>query len=142
MAVFDMPDQRAMSGSLGDIHPPVPSPVGSPRLPGPANQQQQRGPSQQAAVRPTGPQQQKPPGAQVSGPFSPVKQGAPQSRAPSQQFPATKAETEKQDQGINRKQAMFKQKKRGTSKQRLKREHRIKKMRRKVVACRNLNTMT
>ncbi len=105
--------QRAMSGSLGDIHPPVPSPVGSPRLPGPANQQQQRGPSQQAAVRPTGPQQQKPPGAQVSGPFSPVKQGAPQSRAPSQQFPATKAETEKQDQGINRKQAMFKTEKEG-----------------------------
>ncbi|XP_016350080.1 protein bassoon isoform X1 [Sinocyclocheilus anshuiensis] len=105
--------QRAMSGSLEDIPPPVPSSVGSPRLPGPANQQQQRGPSQQAALRPTGPQQQKPPGAQVSGPFSPVKQGAPQSKGPSQQFPATKAETEKQDQGINKKQAMFKTEKEG-----------------------------
>uniref|UniRef100_A0A8C1KIL2 Bassoon (presynaptic cytomatrix protein) b n=1 Tax=Cyprinus carpio TaxID=7962 RepID=A0A8C1KIL2_CYPCA len=105
--------QRAMSGSLGDISPPVPSSIGSPRLPGPANQQQQRGPSQQAALRPTGPQQQKPPGAQVSGPFSPVKQGVPQSKGPSQQFPATKAETEKQDQGINKKQAMSKTEKEG-----------------------------
>ncbi len=102
-----------MSGSLGDIHPPVPSPVGSPRLPGPANQQQQRGPSQQAAVRPTGPQQQKPPGAQVSGPFSPVKQGAPQSRAPSQQFPATKAETEKQDKALTGNKLCSKQKRGG-----------------------------
>uniref|UniRef100_A0A8C2Q5V1 Bassoon (presynaptic cytomatrix protein) b n=1 Tax=Cyprinus carpio TaxID=7962 RepID=A0A8C2Q5V1_CYPCA len=105
--------QRAMSGSLGDIPPPVPSSVGSPRLPGPANQQQQQGPSQQATLRPTGPQQQKPSGAQVSGPFSPVKQGAPQSKGPSQQFPATKAETEKQDQGINKKQAMSKTEKEG-----------------------------
>ncbi|XP_051529147.1 protein bassoon-like [Myxocyprinus asiaticus] len=58
--------QRAVSGSLGDIPPSVPPSVGSPRLPCPANQLQQRGPSQQATLRPTGPQQQKPPGAQDS----------------------------------------------------------------------------
>lgn len=93
--------------------PPVPPTVGSPRLPGPANQQQQRGPNQQAAIRSAGPQQQKPPGAQVSGPFSPAKQGAPQSKGPSQQFPAAKAETQKQDHGINKKQAMSKTEKEG-----------------------------
>lgn len=107
--------QRAMSGSLGDITPPVPPSVGSPRLPGPANQQQQqqRGSSQQASLRPTGPQQQKPAGAQVSVPFSPVKQGAPQSKGPSQQLPATKIDTKKQDQGNNKKQVMSKTEKDG-----------------------------
>uniref|UniRef100_F1QTK1 Bassoon (presynaptic cytomatrix protein) b n=1 Tax=Danio rerio TaxID=7955 RepID=F1QTK1_DANRE len=106
--------QRAMSGSLGDITPPVPPSVGSPRLPGPANQQQQqRGSSQQASLRPTGPQQQKPAGAQVSVPFSPVKQGAPQSKGPSQQLPATKTDTKKQDQGNNKKQVMSKTEKDG-----------------------------
>ncbi|XP_051532014.1 protein bassoon [Myxocyprinus asiaticus] len=105
--------QRAMSGSLGDIPPPVPPSLGSPRLPGPANQQQQRGPCQQAALRPTGPQQQKQPGAQVSGPFSPVKQGAPQSKGPSQQIPGTKAEPQNQNQGINKKKAMSKTEKDG-----------------------------
>ncbi|XP_055039572.2 protein bassoon isoform X1 [Misgurnus anguillicaudatus] len=105
--------QRAMSGSLGDMPPPVPPTVGSPRLSGPANQQQHRVPNQQASLRPTGPQQQKPHGTQVSGPFSPVKQGAPQSKGPSQQFPATKAETQKQDHVINKKQAMSKTEKEG-----------------------------
>ncbi|TRY91548.1 hypothetical protein DNTS_022317 [Danionella cerebrum] len=55
-----------MSGSLGDIAPPVPPSIGSPRLPGPANQQHQTPHSQQATLRPTGSQQQKAPGAQDS----------------------------------------------------------------------------
>ncbi|XP_056590373.1 protein bassoon [Triplophysa dalaica] len=105
--------RRAMSGSLGDVAPPAPPTVGSPRHLGPANQQQPRGPNQQAALRSPGPQQQKPPGAQVSGPFPPAKQGAPQSKGPPQQFPATKAETQKQDHGINKKQAMSKTEKEG-----------------------------
>ncbi|XP_055724797.1 protein bassoon-like isoform X2 [Salvelinus fontinalis] len=61
--------QRALSGALGDAPLPVPQPMGSPRHSAPANQQQpqQRGPNQQAGLRPTDPhQQQKPLGAQDS----------------------------------------------------------------------------
>ncbi|XP_055724796.1 protein bassoon-like isoform X1 [Salvelinus fontinalis] len=80
--------QRALSGALGDAPLPVPQPMGSPRHSAPANQQQpqQRGPNQQAGLRPTDPhQQQKPLGAQVSGPpFSPAKQ----SKGPAQPSPA------------------------------------------------------
>uniref|UniRef100_A0A3Q3T375 Bassoon (presynaptic cytomatrix protein) b n=1 Tax=Mastacembelus armatus TaxID=205130 RepID=A0A3Q3T375_9TELE len=88
--------QRALSGSLGDISSPVPQPVGSPRPPATANQQppQQKGPNQHSGLRPTGPQQQqKPPGPQVSGPISPVKQAgpAPQTKGVSQASPQTKA---------------------------------------------------
>ena len=83
-----------MSGALGDTPLPAPQPMGSPRHPAPANQlqPQQRGLNQQAGLRPTGPQQQqKPPGAQVSGPpFSPAKQAGPtaQSKGPAQPSPA------------------------------------------------------
>ncbi|CAB1354145.1 unnamed protein product, partial [Coregonus sp. 'balchen'] len=86
--------QRALSGALGDTPLPAPQPMGSPRHPAPANQPQpqQRGPNQQAGLRPTGSQQQqKPPGAQVSGPpFSPAKQAGPtaQSKGPAQPSPA------------------------------------------------------
>lgn len=87
--------QRALSGSLGDIPGPVTQPSGSPRAPTTANQQppQQKGPNQLTGPRPTGPeQQQKPPGPQVSGPISPVKQAAPapQTKGQSQTSPQTK----------------------------------------------------
>ncbi|XP_076125329.1 protein bassoon [Alosa pseudoharengus] len=82
--------QRAMSGALGEPPAPVPQPMGSPGPPGPTNQQQ-RGPGQQAGIRPTGPQQHKPPGAQVSGSHPPAKQVAPQSKAPTQQQPSKAA---------------------------------------------------
>uniref|UniRef100_A0A673ZVC0 Bassoon presynaptic cytomatrix protein n=1 Tax=Salmo trutta TaxID=8032 RepID=A0A673ZVC0_SALTR len=80
--------QRALSGALGDAPLPVPQPMGSPLHSAPANHQQpqQRGPNQQAGLRPTDPQQQqKPLGAQVSGPpFSSAKQ----SKGPAQPSPA------------------------------------------------------
>lgn len=87
--------QRALSGSLGDTPAPVAQPAGSPRPPATANQQpsQQKGPNQLSGHRPTGPQQhQKPPGAQVSGPLSPVKQAgpAPHTKGPSQASAQTK----------------------------------------------------
>ncbi|XP_014023077.2 LOW QUALITY PROTEIN: protein bassoon-like [Salmo salar] len=55
--------QRALSGALGDAPLPVPQPMGSPLHSAPANQQQpqQRGPNQQAGLRPTDPQQQQKP---------------------------------------------------------------------------------
>ncbi|XP_029946702.1 protein bassoon isoform X1 [Salarias fasciatus] len=88
--------QRALSGSLGDIPPPVAQPMGSPRLPAPANQQppQQKMPNQLSGPRASGPQpQQKPACPQVSGPLSSVKQAgpAPQTKGISQASPHTKA---------------------------------------------------
>lgn len=85
--------QRAMSGALGEPPTPVPQPMGSPRHPGPTNQQQARGPSHQAGIRPTGPQQQqhKPPGAQVSGSLPLAKQVASLSKAPAQPQPSKPA---------------------------------------------------
>ncbi|XP_026791187.2 protein bassoon isoform X1 [Pangasianodon hypophthalmus] len=120
--------QRAISGDLGDGPSPVPQPMGSPRVPGPSTQQQAqlRPPSQQAGVRHAGPQQQKTPGAQVSGPLPSTKQGTPQSKGPTQVSPAktaptqpaskSKAETRKQEQGISKKQAVSKTEKEGDMK--------------------------
>ncbi|XP_044038715.1 protein bassoon isoform X2 [Siniperca chuatsi] len=85
--------QRALSGSLGDIPAPVAQPVGSPRPPATANQQPQKVTNQLSGPRPIGPQQQqKPPGPQVSGPLSPVKQAgpAPHTKGPSQASLQTK----------------------------------------------------
>ncbi|XP_068598508.1 protein bassoon [Brachionichthys hirsutus] len=87
--------QRALSGSLGDIPPPVAQPAGPPLLPATAHQQppQQKGPNKLSGPRPTGPQQQlKPKGPQVSGPVSPVKQAgsAPPTKGPSHPSPQTK----------------------------------------------------
>uniref|UniRef100_M4ARU9 Bassoon presynaptic cytomatrix protein n=1 Tax=Xiphophorus maculatus TaxID=8083 RepID=M4ARU9_XIPMA len=72
--------QRALSGSLGDIPPPVQTP-------------QQKAPSQGSGPRITGPPQQKSAGPQVSGPPSNVKQAmpAPQSKGLSQTSPQTKS---------------------------------------------------
>ncbi|KAK3536359.1 hypothetical protein QTP86_007709 [Hemibagrus guttatus] len=117
--------QRAISGDLGDGPSPVPQQTGSPRVPGPTTQQQAqlRPPSQQAGVRHAGPQQQKTPGAQVSGPPLSTKQGTSQSKGPAQVSPAktgptqpaskSKAETRKQEQGISKKQAVSKTEKEG-----------------------------
>lgn len=117
--------QRAISGNLGDGPSPVPQPMGSPRAPGPTTQQQAqlKPPSQQAGVRHAGPQQQKTPGAQVSGPLPSTKQGTPQSKGPAQVSPAktaptqpaskSKADTRKQEQGISKKQAVSKTEKEG-----------------------------
>uniref|UniRef100_A0A3Q2YSW9 Bassoon presynaptic cytomatrix protein n=1 Tax=Hippocampus comes TaxID=109280 RepID=A0A3Q2YSW9_HIPCM len=69
--------QRALSGSLGDIPGPATHSVGSTMPPAASNQQppQQKEADQQSGPRPPGPQQQqKPPGPQVSGPASPMKQ--------------------------------------------------------------------
>lgn len=76
-----------MSGALGEPPAPVPQPMGSP---GSANQQL-RGPGQQAGQKPTGPQQHKPPGAQVSGSHSPAKQVSTQSKSPAQPQPSKAA---------------------------------------------------
>ncbi|KAI5607131.1 protein bassoon [Silurus asotus] len=120
--------QRAMSGNLGDGPSPAPQPMGSPRAPGPTTQQhaQLKPPSQQAGVRHAGPQQQKTPGAQVSGPLSSAKHGTPQSKGPVQAStakttpsqPASKSKTEarKQEQGISRKQSLSKTEKEGDMK--------------------------
>lgn len=120
--------QRAISGDLGDGPSPVSQPVGSPRATGPSTQQQAqlRPPSQQAGVRHAGPQQQKTPGAQVSGSLPSAKQGTPQSKGPAQASPAktaltqpagkNKAETRKQEQGISKKQAVSKTEKEGDMK--------------------------
>lgn len=117
--------QRAISGDLGDGPSPIPQPMGSPRATGPTTQQQAqlRPPSQQPGVRHAGPQQQKTPGAQVSGPLPSTKQGTPQSKGPTQVSPAkaaltqpaskSKAETRKQEQSISRKQAASKTDKEG-----------------------------
>lgn len=67
--------QRAMSGALGEPPTPGPQPMGSPAHAASPNQLQ-------AGTKPSGPQQHKPPGAQVSG-----KQGGPQSKAPGQKPP-------------------------------------------------------
>ncbi|XP_030633131.1 protein bassoon [Chanos chanos] len=106
--------QRAMSGDLGDSPAPAPQPMGSPRHLGPANQQQaqQKGPSQQTGLRPTGPQQQKPPGAQVSGPLYPAQQGksltqhqsSPVKPVPGSSSPQGISETRKQEQAISKSQ--------------------------------------
>ncbi|MCJ8744168.1 hypothetical protein PDJAM_G00115500 [Pangasius djambal] len=120
--------QRAISGDLGDGPSPVPQPMGSPQAPGQTTQQQAhlRPPSQHAGVRHAGPQQQKTPGAQVSGPLPSTKQGTPQSKGPTQVSPAktaptqpaskSKAETRKQEQGISKKQAVSKTEKEGDMK--------------------------
>lgn len=79
-----------MSGALGEPPAPVPQPMGSPGSPGSANQLQ-RGPGQQAGIKPTGPQQHKPPGAQVSGSHPPAKQVASQSKGPAQPQPSKAA---------------------------------------------------
>lgn len=117
--------QRAISGDLGGGPSPVPQPIGSPRAPGPTTQQQTqlKPPSQQVGVRHPGPQQQKTPGAQVSGPLPCTKQGTPQSKGPAQVSPAktvptqpaskSKAETRKQEQGVSKKQAVSKTEKEG-----------------------------
>lgn len=94
----------------------------TPRAPDQTTQQQAqlKPPGQEAGVRHAGPQQQKTPGAQVSG--SP-KQGSSQSKgpaqvssaktAPTQPVSKSKAETRKQEQGISRKQAVSKTEKEG-----------------------------
>lgn len=103
---------------------PASQPMGSPRAPGPATQQAQlKPPSQQAGVRHGGPQQQKTPGSQVSGPLPSTKQGTPQSKGPVQASPAKtapvqlaskgKAESRKQEQGISKKQTVSKTEKEG-----------------------------
>ncbi|KAK2862079.1 hypothetical protein Q5P01_001612 [Channa striata] len=105
--------QRALSGSLGDIPGPIAQPVGSPRSPSTANQQppQQKGPNQLSGPRPTGPQhQQKPPGPQVSGPLSPVKQAgpAPQTKGLSHTSPQPKDSGPSQTKGATQPSAQSK----------------------------------
>ncbi len=106
--------QRAMSGSLGDIHPPVPSPIGSPELPGPANQQQQRG-AQSASCSET----YRPSAAKATwcpskwSFFSGKARGATIQGPLLNNFLQLRLRQKKQDQGINRKQAMFKTEKEG-----------------------------
>ncbi|TTN83891.1 Protein bassoon [Bagarius yarrelli] len=120
--------QRAISGDLGDGPSPVPQPMGSPRAPGPTPQQQAqlRPPNQQAGVRHAGPQQQKAPGAQVSGNVPSTKQGTPQSKghaqvspakaAPTQPASKSKTETRKQEQGISKNKQCRKLKKKDSIK--------------------------